>query len=214
MEREFWLERWEMNQIGFHKDQFNQNLLNHYSDLSLKEDDHILVPLCGKSLDMIWLAKQGLKVTGIELSEIAIKEFFTENKLDYTIEEIPPFKKYTSHNITIFEGDIFELTTNLLGPIHAVYDRASTVALPDNLRSKFMDKLKELNPKLNILMVLFNYDQELVSGPPFSVSDDFIYSHFDKSNLSVLKNEKLHTLNPKFEQSGAEVFEKIFLIRS
>ena len=65
MEREFWLERWEMNQIGFHKDQFNQNLLNHYSDLSLKEDDHILVPLCGKSLDMIWLAKQGLKVTGI-----------------------------------------------------------------------------------------------------------------------------------------------------
>lgn len=213
MEREFWLERWEMNQIGFHKDQFNQNLLNHFSKLLLKEDDHILVPLCGKSLDMIWLAKQGLKVTGIELSEIAIKEFFTENKLDYSVEELGAFKKYTSHNITLLEGDIFDLSTDMLDPIDGVYDRASTVALPDKLRSRFLDKLKELNPQLNILMVLFNYNQELVNGPPFSVSDEFILSHFDKSYLSLLESKKLEKMNPKFDEASAEVLEKVFLIK-
>lgn len=214
MEKEFWLERWDMNQIGFHKNKFNDNLIDYFLQLNLNENDHILVPLCGKSKDMIWLAKQGLKVTGVELSKKAIIEFFKENNLDFTIEEVDGFKKYTSHNISIYEGDIFNLTSETLGKIDAIYDRASLVALPQAMREKFVIKLKELSLNLNMLVVLISYDQSLVQGPPFSVSEDFVYSNFSNFNMKKLKDKKIEAISAKFKEVKAEVFEKVFLIKN
>lgn len=214
MEKEFWLEAWKSKNIRFHKDHFNGNLLNYFDRLKLTTNEHILVPLCGKSLDMIWLAKQGLKVTGVELSEIAIKEFFKENKLNYCIEEFGELKKYTSDNISIFVGDIFHLTAKQIGKIDAIYDRASTVALPEDMRRKLMTKFKELSPKLNMLMVLFYYDQSLVDGPPFSVSEAFITEEFKTQEIQILKEVELEKLAPKFIEVGAKVKEIVLLVRN
>ena len=81
MKAEFWLQRWQNSEIGFHRDEVNPNLLEYIDALGLKTGDSVLVPLCGKSKDMVWLAQRGVNVVGVELSEIAIAAFFEENQL-------------------------------------------------------------------------------------------------------------------------------------
>src|SRR5665647_3863458 len=82
MEKDFWLERWEQEQTGFHQNEINPYLRQHWQHLA--GNGPVFVPLCGKSLDMLWLRKQGLDVVGVELSPIAVEAFFEENAL------IPP----------------------------------------------------------------------------------------------------------------------------
>lgn len=213
MEKEFWLERWEKQQIGFHKDDYNLNLIQFFENLNLDKGSHVLVPLCGKTLDLIWLAEHGYKVTGVELSEIAIKDFFQENKIDYKTENIGNFIKYSAENITLFQGDMFEVDEQLIGKFDAIYDRASTVALPETMRIQYLEKIKELSHNHNTLMILFEYDQSKVEGPPFSVSEEFINKQFEGFNLKKLKEIKLEQLAPKFAEAQTAVYEKVFLIR-
>ena len=78
MDTDFWLERWQNNQTGFHQDEINSYLTRYWSGLGLTQGSRVLVPLCGKSLDMLWLAEQGHSVVGIELSRLAIEAFFHE----------------------------------------------------------------------------------------------------------------------------------------
>lgn len=214
MEKEFWLDKWEKQQIGFHKDGYNEKLLEHYNLLNLKKNDTILVPLCGKTLDLIWLASKGLYVIGVELSELAINDFFKENNLEFAVEEISGFKKYVSNNITLFHGDIFNLTSDITGKIDAIYDRASTVALPVDMRISYLKKITELNKPFNTLMVLLEYDQSKIQGPPFSVDEEFIrekLSHFQIDKLEELFSE---AVSPKFKEAGADTVQKVYHIRS
>ena len=52
--------------------------------ISGKSGCSIFVPLCGKTLDLIWLNEKGHTVMGCELSEVAAKQFFEENKIPYS----------------------------------------------------------------------------------------------------------------------------------
>lgn len=75
MHEDFWRARWSRNEIGFHLPEVNPWLLRHWPRASR---GRVLVPLCGKSLDMTWLAGQGLQILGVELMETAVQAFFAE----------------------------------------------------------------------------------------------------------------------------------------
>ena len=75
-----WIERWQIGRTGWHERQGNASL-KRYWDLTGRR---VLVPLCGKSADLLWLESQGNSVTGIELSELAVAAFFDENQLEYS----------------------------------------------------------------------------------------------------------------------------------
>ena len=139
MEKSFWLKKWEENQIGFHNNEFHPLLVSHLGKLGLKTPSRIFVPLCGKSLDLIYLASLGHQVIGLELSEKAILSFFTENKLDFEKKVHGPYNRYSCKNlnIKILQGDFFQLTTDYLGPIDFIYDRASLIALPSEMRKPY-----------------------------------------------------------------------------
>ena len=81
MQNEFWHQKWESNQIGFNQEQPNELLIQYFATLNLKAGDRVLAPLCGKSIDMLWLASQGVDVIGVELSSIACEAFFSENNI-------------------------------------------------------------------------------------------------------------------------------------
>lgn len=169
----YWQERWQSNEIGFHQSKFNPLLLQYFPSLDLKPHAVIFVPLCGKSLDMIWLADQGFKVVGVELSDLACKDFFKENNISVEISHTDHFTVYKSPNITIFAGDYFKLTTQHLGKIDAVYDRAALIALPAELRQQYASHLKELlSPQTKMLLIVMSYKQEEMAGPPFSVDNN------------------------------------------
>lgn len=178
MEKEFWLKKWDENQIGFHEDNYNKFLVNHWEAL-MKKPRRVLVPLCGKSQDMIYLAKRSESVLGVELSEKAVIEFFKDNSLKYVKEENKDYDVYTSENITLIRGDLFTIPARFFEGIDAVYDRACIVALPADLRAKYIHFINhKLQHSSYFLQTLAFDDREV--GPPFCVSVEDVNSYFSQ----------------------------------
>ena len=124
-----WISRWESNRIGWHTDKVNSQLIEYLDELKLSSQEAIFVPLCGKSLDMNYLIQKNFKVIGVEMSELAIQQFFEENNLSYTISKEEEFEVYEGDRIIIYCGDFFDLQSKHLDNVKAVYDRASLIAL-------------------------------------------------------------------------------------
>lgn len=178
MEKKFWHEVWQNNDIGFDQDSVNPLLAQHVKALNLKPGDSVFVPLCGKSVDMLWLLKQGYKVVGVELSESAVKQFFDALKVEPEIWSEHALKRYSAQNIEILVGDFFALTDDIVGPVDAIYDRASLVALPLDMRPDYTQHLMAVCNTANQLLITFEYDQSQQAGPPFSISTEEIKQHY------------------------------------
>jgi thiopurine S-methyltransferase len=180
MKHTFWLERWEQSQIGFHQTEINQYLSEHWRELGLAEGASVFVPLCGKSLDMLWLREQGHPVLGIELSGKAVKAFFEENNLSAEVERGERFTTYRSEGLRLLVGDFFALTPEDMGAVRAVYDRASLIALPPEMRRDYARHMAKLLPVgASILLVTMEYPAGAIDGPPFSVSEEEVHALFD-----------------------------------
>ncbi|WP_423821065.1 thiopurine S-methyltransferase [Salinisphaera sp. SPP-AMP-43] len=186
MTQDFWLERWTHGEIGFHQPQGQPLLQKHWPALDLVPASRILVPLCGKSQDMVWLAERGHRVTGIELSDIAARDFFAESGLDYRRISRGPFMAYAGERIEILVGDLFDLAPAELARFEGFYDRAALVALPEDTRRAYVDHLMSgLRRGATGLLITLAYDTSLMTGPPFSVDDEDVgelygrYAHVD-----------------------------------
>ena len=205
MQPEFWHQRWQDNRIGFHLGQVNPYLVKYWPTLGLHAGSRVFVPLCGKSLDMLWLAEQGHEVVGVEISPIAVRAFFEENRLDPEISQQGAFEIWAVDQITILLGDFFELTPGQLGEVAAVYDRASLIALPADLRAEYVEHLNALCPSVPRLLITLDYDQDRMAGPPFAVSDEEVRELYaDRSSLVRLAAEDVLADNPRFREKGLE----------
>jgi thiopurine S-methyltransferase len=205
-----WHSRWESNKIGWHADQVNRQLVEYFSELNLVDGDKIFVPLCGKSLDMLYLLQRGLKVVGVEMSEIAAQQFFSENKLEYTVAKADDLILYEGDGIQIFCGDFFTLKASHLVDVKAVYDRASLIALDKALRQKYVNHLNDIILKdVRVLLLTLNYPQHQRVGPPYAVSKSEVNSLYGGSfkcqelqNINDIENE------PMFLLQGVDFVEK------
>lgn len=210
MEAEFWLQKWAKNEIGFHGKVPHPLLVKHFDSLSLPNNSRIFLPLCGKTLDIAWLLSKGFSVVGVELSAEAIKQLFNELSLTPNISTVGKLNLYQSKNLTIFVGDIFDLSTEMLGHVHAIYDRAALVALPETMRIKYASHLRQITSAAPQLLVTFTYDQSLKKGPPFSITQFELekhYSHFYEIKL-------LETINVQGGLKGnIEAKENIWLLK-
>ncbi len=169
VEESFWKKKWEDREIGFHQTAVNPMLEKYIHKLSLKTDDTVFVPLCGKSMDMQWLLSKGYSVIGCELIESAVEEFFAELKIDPEILIQKNYKIYQTDKLCIYVGDFFKLNADIIGPVDAVFDRAALVALPTEMRKKYYDHLSTITDKAKQLLITFSYDQNKLDGPPFSI---------------------------------------------
>lgn len=172
MEAGFWHQKWAEGDIGFHAAKANPALQEHFGKLQMAAHGRIFLPLCGKTRDIAWLRDEGYRVTGAELSELAIKALFDELGVVPEITNVGQHWCYQSRNIRIFVGDIFDLSAKLLGPIDAIYDRAALVALPMDMRAHYAAHLIEITDAAQQLLISYEYDQQLMNGPPFSVHAD------------------------------------------
>ena len=179
MESSFWHSRWQENKIGFHQSKYNSRLTSLWPSLQLPKGAEVFVPLCGKTIDMLWLHEQGFKVLGVELSEIATAAFFDENKLPYKVTQSGSLQLFTgvekAAGIRILAGDMFAMEPAQTAGVSAVYDRASMVAMPPEMRQQYVDKLAALLPiNTTGILISMNYDPSKMNGPPFSVPDDIV----------------------------------------
>ncbi|HSG10605.1 MAG TPA: thiopurine S-methyltransferase [Gammaproteobacteria bacterium] len=168
MDPDFWHDRWAANQIGFHQQTTNNYLLQFWR--APAQDSRILVPLCGKSLDMHWLRQQGHAIAGIEVSPLAIEAFFAEAGLHPSRHDAAGYSRWSAGGIDLYCGDFFTLTYKEIGTVDGFYDRAALIAMPAHLRPAYVEHLVELLPShANGLLVTMEYEQSHMDGPPFSV---------------------------------------------
>ncbi|MDH4080939.1 MAG: thiopurine S-methyltransferase [Nitrospira sp.] len=181
MEPNFWHNRWQTNQTGWHESTVNPLLIAHFPSLNLPSGRRVFVPLCGKSFDLGWLLSQGYTVAGAELSELAVTQLFAELGVEPTRSEVGKHKHFRGGKIDIFVGDIFDLSSEVLGPVDAVYDRAALVALPETMRVRYTAHLKTITAFAPQLVIGYEYDQTMAPGPPFSITPDELHRHYSDS---------------------------------
>ena len=210
MDSQFWRARWARNQIGFHLPEVNPYLQRHWPQLALAQGAKVLVPLCGKSLDLVWLASQGHRVLGVELSEQAVDAFFSEQGLTPRISQRGVFKVYQADVIEVWCGDFFALDADALRDCTALYDRAALIALPPLMRARYTEHLNVLlGAGCKGLLITLDYDQTQKAGPPFAVIDDevklLLGAHW---TLEVLEEHDVLGESWKFVQDGVTRLEE------
>ena len=193
MDEKFWLRRWETGDIGFHKEDPHHYLQRFYNDLHVHPGDQFFVPLCGKSPDLAWLHGRGLKVTGIELSRLAVDAFISENHLNGEWTTSAGMPCYLDRGYKLYCGDFFLLKDHDLGDVRAAYDRGSLVALPPEIRDRYTQHLAWLMPTgSRTLLISYDYDQHETHGPPFSVPIDEMTGLFkDSFEIELLVEEEV-----------------------
>ncbi len=216
MNREFWLDRWQQDLIGFHRDEVNPHVLAFWSALGLGPGSRIFVPLCGKSRDMIWLAAQGHRVLGVELSPIAVRDFFEEHDLLPQIDRVGKFERWSAGEIVLLQGDFFDLAAEDLSDIAGMYDRAALVALPTEMRRRYASHLQHiLASPVPTLLVTMEYPQNEMEGPPFSVGEAEVRALFGARHEieSVLDADVLAAEARMRERGLSQLREKVFRLR-
>lgn len=235
MDKQFWLERWAQGQIGFHQARPNEYLLRHWSCLGIAPGATVLVPLCGKSLDMHWLREQGYRVLGIELAREAVSEFFEEWQLEPRICRQGAYERWEATNpaprraaadpgggaaqvgsITVLCGDFFDLEPRCLADVAGVFDRAALIALPAPMRIAYARKLHETLPEqVAMLLITLDYDQAQMSGPPFAVGNDEVRELFAHCRVQLLEEADVSEAedHARFRQRGVtRLIERVYRI--
>ena len=215
MHPDFWHQRWADNQIGFHQDMPTPLLLKHWPSLRIPPGARVFVPLAGKSLDMAWLASQGHRVLGVELSEVAVEQFFAEHALAAERQESRYGTHYRAGAIEMIVGDAFGLDAELLRDCTAVFDRAALIALPRESRARYAGELYARLPAgCRGLLVTLEYPQDERPGPPFSVPEDEVHALFDQEwEVELLERRPIPSEHPGFVAGLSRLDTAVYALR-
>lgn len=215
MEKDYWQERWKQEETGFHQNEVNPYLCQYWQELHLTPGCEVFVPLCGKSRDMSWLSEQGYAVLGVETSAVAVQAFFRENGYIPNHASSERFDRYDANDIRILCGDFFDLSKHNLAKTNAVYDRASLIALPPEMRECYADHmLSILPPAAQILLITLDYPQPEMAGPPFAVSTKEVEAlYHERFTIRLLSKLDVLAQEPRFQERGlSRLQENVFLL--
>ncbi|WP_329741510.1 thiopurine S-methyltransferase [Dyella sp. A6] len=204
MDPEFWHQRWREGRIGFHQDQVTPLLLELWPALQLPRGSRVFVPLAGKSLDLVWLAAQGYRVLGVELSPLAVQQFFAEHGLTPEEHVSPYGRHFRAGDIELVCGDVFDTDAAALADCAGVYDRGAVIALPPALRQRYAHELYARLPAgCRGLMITLEYPQHEKQGPPFSVPQAEVQTLFGAGwTISQLTHRDILAQQPGFIEEG------------
>ena len=196
MEKQFWLKKWENPSPGFHQLSTHPFLEKHWKSFT-KSKGKVFIPLCGKSLDIKFIMEQGHEVIGIDLSESAVLAFFEEHEIPYQVEENLRLKKIFGKGITLYVGDLFHLSASELEDVEYVYDSASLVALPFEIRNSYIKFMLRYLKEASIFLITFQFDNVEV-GPPFSIDkkmvENYFTPHFRIDEIDTKKSDDMDNI--------------------
>lgn len=206
MDHDFWRERWEAGQLGFHRPETHPLLERHWPELGV-EGGRVLVPLCGKSVDLDWLAARGHDVVGVEFVPSAVEAYFAERGLSPRREAIDSFPVSRRDGVALVVADFFAVHPGVTGVCDAVYDRAAWVAIAPADRPKYVRQLRSLlRPGGRVLLV--NFDHDVGSGPPHSIPEDEVRATWDGFSLDLRFEQDILVDEPRFRERGATRFRE------
>lgn len=198
----FWIERWERNQIGFHQAEPNESLVRHAGRFLGGAPHRVLVPLCGKSVDLPWLCALGHEAVGVELSERAVRALLAENRIPFRCWDEGPFRRFVAPKLELWCGDWFALDPERLGPVDRVWDRAAMIAMPEELRGPYVAQLKRLAPGATMLLSGITYDPSVMQGPPFPVPVAEARERYGADRVELLAEADVLEREPRWKAAG------------
>jgi thiopurine S-methyltransferase len=210
MEKEFWQQAWEDKKIGFHQPKYNPFMVEHYKDQNL-EGKRVLIPLAGKSNDILYFLERGAHVVAIELSKIAVEEFFSENNMEYKSEVEGELERFKSDNLDFYCGDFFAYTNKSNQHFDFYFDRACIVALPFDIRSRFYNKVETLLAKhTDIFILTFAHDGPKDFGPPFYVPENELLEAYKNMgfDLNYIKVNETKA-EGRFKDAGIKTIQRL-----
>ncbi len=204
MEADFWLKKWELGETGFHQESINEMLQAWWPSVEAPAGSAVLVPLCGKSLDMRWLAEQGHKVVGVEVSPVACEAFFDGLQLKPDIEKAGAFRSYSAGPYRVLQGDFFAATAADVAPVASFYDRAALVAMPPEMQPDYTRQLLSLLPPGAVgLINCLEYPPEVMDGPPFSIGQASLHKLLGpQCGIRRLSIQEVNTAGTSLEGRG------------
>ena len=213
MNPDFWLQRWQDRQIGFHQDTPTPLMQTYWPALQAPVGCRVFVPLAGKTLDMLWLAAQGHDVLGVELAPLAVEEFFAEHALRPEIFDSRYGRHYRvemhGRTLELICGDAFALDTEILADCAAVLDRAALIALPAGMRQTYASALYASLPyDCRTLLITLEYPQHEKSGPPFSVDEAEVRALYGLDwDIDLLERSDILADQPGFIAEGVTALD-------
>lgn len=210
MDHDFWLKAWTEGRTAFHQESASPFLVKYTHHLNIKDHQHVLLPLCGKTLDLLYFEELGLKVTGIELSPLAVEQFKSEHPREYTVRDHSPFTVHQHNELSIWRGDFFDFTPEKTSPIDFIFDRAAMVALPFELRKEYAQHLNHFVEKgAKLMLVTIEYPQDKIQGPPFSVSTNEVKALYQNRKIEILERKSMEARGEKFVQAGVHSMDVV-----
>jgi thiopurine S-methyltransferase len=208
---EFWLDRWRNAQIGFHQAAVDRRLQAYWPTLEVAANSRVFVPLCGKSLDLLWLRERGHSVVGVELSPIAVEALVTEHGIPARRRRLADFDVYEADGLTLFCGDFYKLTPALLGNVCAVFDRAALISWTPALRAPYVEHLASLTrPGSQTLLIAVEYPETQMSGPPFPLTRDTIDKLYaERYSIEELGRHEILELEPRLQARGLSELSEV-----
>lgn len=206
MQRSFWDSRWAEGKIGFHESEVNPALVR-FGDFAppTRRDapPRVLVPLCGKSLDLVWIAQKGIEVVGIEFVAKACDEFFEERGERPEELTLGGWPARRAAGVTLVQADFFRVTPEALGRFDGVYDRAALVAIEPERRPDYATQLARLAaPGGKLLLLTFVHD--IGHGPPHSVPEGDVRRTLGPTfGVDLVSDEDILPGEPRFQERGA-----------
>jgi thiopurine S-methyltransferase len=201
---EFWQDRWRLAQTAFHQSSVDRYLSAYWPALNPPANSTVFVPLCGKSLDLLWLRDRGHSVVGVELSAVALESFCLEHGIPARRRLLPDFDVYDAENLHLFRGDFFGLTRAQLGTANLVYDRAALISWAPSLRAAYVEHLTALTaPGAQTLLITLEYPQDKMKGPPFSVGGNDVHDLYGTDHsIEELARRDILEFEPRFKERG------------
>jgi thiopurine S-methyltransferase len=211
MDPDFWLQRWRENQIGFHQAQPTPLLVEHWSSIGVAPGAKVFVPLAGKSLDLLWFASRGHRVLGVELSQLAVEQFFAEHGLTPETRESRYGRHYRAGDVELICGDAFALDAAALAGCGAVFDRAALIALPPAMRPRYAGELYARLPQgCRGLLITLEYPPEEKQGPPFAVPEAEVRELYGREwTVEVLERRDILAQQPGFQAEGVSALDTV-----
>lgn len=211
MNNQYWLERWESNEIRFNQDKYNNYLVKYKEKFGELKKKKVFIPLCGKTIDIIWFLEQGAEVIGVELSPRAIEDFFKEFNIKYKIND----NIYEANNLKLICGDLFSLQSSMIGQIDWIYDRASLIALSPEIQFKYAIKLNELsNLKTKIFLITLTFNTPEPSRPPYSITFEDVNKLFS-NNFKIEKiaeNKELDIMTHLEKRGVSNIVDRLYFL--
>jgi thiopurine S-methyltransferase len=216
VDSDFWHARWQTGQIGFHQNEINPYLVRYWPSLQLEPQSRVFVPLCGKTLDLVWLLDQGHTIVGNEISQLAVEAFFKENRLTPGTRQEAGFTRWSCERVEILCGDFFDLMPADIGRIDALYDRAALIALTPEQRTRYATRIAQLlEPQTPGLLITLDYEQRKMEGPPFAVPADEVSKLYQEDfSIEQLAHTDVLEEQPRFREKGLNAMcESVYRLR-